>query len=198
LVYTLDNIDDIFRAIKTKIINLASYWERFRLTLPGRIIIAKTFLISQLNYIGCFLKPSDIIMEEIQVIIDNFVKKNLNIAGKGPTTDQLAVPRKSRMLRRCATSSASSGSARMIRWPTAAQVAAATSKKRSRGARGTTRDVAAGLRKEVVAASNGTEDVAAHGADVGTAGVEAGEAGAADAATFRSGEGGSSHSSILY
>jgi hypothetical protein len=80
IVQNLDNIDIIFENIKQKIVNLSSYWDRFRLSLPGRITIAKTFLVSQLNYIGCFLKPSDAMTDQIQVIIDNFVKKNLNIA----------------------------------------------------------------------------------------------------------------------
>jgi hypothetical protein len=80
IVYTLDNVDAIFETLREKIVNLAAYWERFRLSLPGRITIAKTFLISQLNYLGCFLKPSQRIISDIQVILDNFVKKNLNIA----------------------------------------------------------------------------------------------------------------------
>jgi hypothetical protein len=58
IVYTLDNVDAIFDTLREKIVTLAAYWERFRLSLPGRITIAKTFLISQLNYLGCFLKPS--------------------------------------------------------------------------------------------------------------------------------------------
>jgi hypothetical protein len=80
ITYDLSNVDDIFNKIKEKIVDLVSYWERFRLTLPGRITIAKTFLISQLNYIGCFLKPSINIINEIQTVIYSFVKKNLNIA----------------------------------------------------------------------------------------------------------------------
>jgi hypothetical protein len=84
---TLDNIDEIFTKIKDKIVGLIAYWERFRLSLPGRITIAKTFLISQLNYVGSFLKPSAEIINRIQVLLDNFVKKNLNIANNRVTTD---------------------------------------------------------------------------------------------------------------
>jgi hypothetical protein len=79
---SLDNIDEIFTGIADKIVNAASFWDRFKLSLPGRISIAKTFLVSQLNYIGCFLSPSDEIIERIQVILDNFVKKNINISKK--------------------------------------------------------------------------------------------------------------------
>jgi hypothetical protein len=74
IVASLDNIDSIFAKIIVKITNLTAYWERFKLSLPGRITVAKTFLVSQLNYVGCFLTPSDNIIERIQVIIDNFVK----------------------------------------------------------------------------------------------------------------------------
>jgi len=74
---TLDNVEEIFNEIKTKIINLVAFWDRFRLSLPGRITIMKTCLISQLCYIGCVLPAPTIILGEIQQIIDNFVKKNL-------------------------------------------------------------------------------------------------------------------------
>jgi exonuclease III len=80
IVNTLDNIDDIFISLRDKILNLASFWDRFKLSLAGRITVAKTFLISQLNYIGCFLKPSDDIIGSIQSILNNYVKKNLNIS----------------------------------------------------------------------------------------------------------------------
>jgi Reverse transcriptase (RNA-dependent DNA polymerase) len=51
----LDNVDEIFEIAVGKILNMANFWERFKLSLPGRIIIAKTYLVLQLNYIGCFL-----------------------------------------------------------------------------------------------------------------------------------------------
>jgi hypothetical protein len=78
--YDLSNVDVIFTGLVTKIVNLASFWERFRLSLPGRITVAKTFLVSQLNYLGCFLKPDDTILARIQDAINNFVKSNLNIS----------------------------------------------------------------------------------------------------------------------
>jgi hypothetical protein len=77
----LDNVAEIFEGILRKIVNLAAYWERFKLSIPGRITIAKTFLVSQLNYVGCFLSPPNELLERIQSVIDNFVTKNLNIAG---------------------------------------------------------------------------------------------------------------------
>jgi len=77
---TADNEGAIFNRIYEKILKLISFWERFRLSLPGRIIIAKTFLLSQLGYIGCFLPIPDESLKITQSIIDNFIRKNENIA----------------------------------------------------------------------------------------------------------------------
>jgi hypothetical protein len=47
------NFTDIsknFTKIKEKILLQVRFWERFKLSLPGRLSIAKTFLVSQLNY----------------------------------------------------------------------------------------------------------------------------------------------------
>ena len=75
----LNNIREISQKIKQKIVNQIAFWERFRLTLPGRITILKTCLISQICYIGSFL-PLDLeIVSEIQTLMDGFVKKNLKI-----------------------------------------------------------------------------------------------------------------------
>jgi len=76
----LDNIDETFDAIHEKIINLVSFWERFRLTLPGRISVVKNLLIPQINYLGCFLKPSDGCLEQIQQTLDRFALNGLNVA----------------------------------------------------------------------------------------------------------------------
>ena len=76
----LDTAAVMFIRIKQKIINLISFWERFRLSLAGRIAIAKTFLISQINYIGCVLPCPPKILKEIQDLIDRFVCKTLKVS----------------------------------------------------------------------------------------------------------------------
>jgi len=76
----LDNISDIFTKIREKIVKLINFWDRFKLSLPGRITILKTCLISQLNYIGCFLPVPHDVLDSIQMLLDNFVKKNLRVA----------------------------------------------------------------------------------------------------------------------
>jgi hypothetical protein len=69
---SLDNTDDIFIEIGEKILNLILFWSRFRLTLSGRIAIVKTLLIPQLNYVGCILTPSRLVIDNIQQMLDEF------------------------------------------------------------------------------------------------------------------------------
>ena len=76
----LDNLREITTKLKEKIISLIAFWERFRLSLPGRIAILKTCLISQLCYLGSFLPLDEAILDEIQILLDNFTTKNLKIA----------------------------------------------------------------------------------------------------------------------
>jgi hypothetical protein len=76
----LTSIEENFERTKQKILSKISFWSRFNLSLPGRISIAKTFMIPQVNYLGSFLKPGDRILGEIQNLIDTFIKKNLRIS----------------------------------------------------------------------------------------------------------------------
>jgi hypothetical protein len=76
---SLDNTDDIFISIGEKILNLILFWSRFRLSPPGRIAILKTLLIPQLNYLGCFLTPSRIVIDNLQSLLDDFVVNGLRI-----------------------------------------------------------------------------------------------------------------------
>ncbi len=43
-------------------------------------MILKTFLLSQINYIGCFLPPTQEKLELIQNLLDGFVRKNITIS----------------------------------------------------------------------------------------------------------------------
>jgi hypothetical protein len=76
------DFEESFIEIEQKIENLVSFWERFRLSLPGRIAVMKTLLIPQINYLGSFLQPNALILSRIQGKIDNFVIKNLNISAE--------------------------------------------------------------------------------------------------------------------
>jgi hypothetical protein len=75
----LDNTDDIFIEIGEKILNIILFWSRFRLTLCGRIAIIKTLIIPQLNYLGCILTPSRLVLDNIQELIDDFALDGLRI-----------------------------------------------------------------------------------------------------------------------
>ena len=74
------NQDDNATAIRDKIKNQVRYWSRFNLSLPGRILIAKTMLYSQINYMGCFLPLSKDHITPLEHIIEHFVRGNLKIS----------------------------------------------------------------------------------------------------------------------
>jgi exonuclease III len=76
----LEKISENFLQVKEKVRNTILYWERFRLSLPGRLSIAKTYLISQINYLGCFFTIEEGILNEIQALVNSFIKKNLSIS----------------------------------------------------------------------------------------------------------------------
>ena len=72
-----NNLEDLtqnFDKAIVKIRNIISFWERFRLSVPGRINIAKTFLYSQLGYYGAILNPN----KQQITIIENLIYKFVN------------------------------------------------------------------------------------------------------------------------
>ena len=69
------NSGEILRKIKKQ----TNFWRRFNLSLPGRIGVSKTFLYSQINYLGNFLPFRDNHLREISSEIENFVRGNLKI-----------------------------------------------------------------------------------------------------------------------
>ena len=79
---TLDNIHEIYMELSEKISSLINFWTRFKLTLPGRLMIMKTCLVSQLNYIGCFLPVSDLSINQLQLKVNNFVKGSLQVSSE--------------------------------------------------------------------------------------------------------------------
>ena len=74
----LDNFDITIKKIKS----VANFWTKFKLSLPGRIAVANTYLILQINHIGCFLTPSDFQLSEMQKIIDSFCIGSLNVSSE--------------------------------------------------------------------------------------------------------------------
>jgi hypothetical protein len=70
-------IIDNFEQIIEKTLRIVRYWERFYLSLPGRITIYKTLLMPQLNYIATILTPTNEILDRLSHIFEGFVTKGL-------------------------------------------------------------------------------------------------------------------------
>jgi exonuclease III len=73
-------IDEMFDTVYRKIAGIITSWERYRLSLPGRIGIAKTLCISQLSFIGSVVTPTAEILGRIQNLINNYIVSNLKVA----------------------------------------------------------------------------------------------------------------------
>jgi exonuclease III len=76
-----------FDKVLTQLINIRNFWTRFNLSLPGRICVAKTLMLSRLGYLGCILDPDQEQLDEIEKLIYSFVKGRLAVAGKKITAD---------------------------------------------------------------------------------------------------------------
>lgn len=63
-----------------KIVKIKNHWDRFQLSLQGRITVAKTFMLSQLNYMGSILTPDTEQLNRIEYLIASFIKGKLNIS----------------------------------------------------------------------------------------------------------------------
>ena len=86
LSFTISNEDDIlernFHPVKQKIENTIRFWERFYLSLAGKITVYKTLLLPQLNYIGTILMPSENMLAELSDTMEKFVTTGFQIAKK--------------------------------------------------------------------------------------------------------------------
>jgi hypothetical protein len=80
-----DDIQVNAAQISRKISENVTKWSRFGLSLPGRILIAKSMLYSQMNYLGCFLPFSDEIYQGWETQIHSFVTAQLRISKKNPS-----------------------------------------------------------------------------------------------------------------
>jgi hypothetical protein len=84
LGFQLQNYGDIaasnFEKIGTKIDNLIRFWERFYLSLPGKLTIYKTFLLSQINYFAAAFTPGEHILNNLEKKMEQFVTKGFSVA----------------------------------------------------------------------------------------------------------------------
>jgi hypothetical protein len=66
-----------YDSVINKMRQIAGDWSRFGLSLIGRISISKTFLISQVTYLGEIIVPTEDQLKTMQGICDNFVLKGI-------------------------------------------------------------------------------------------------------------------------
>jgi hypothetical protein len=71
-----------FDRVITQIINIRNFWTRFNLSMPGRLAVAKTLMLSRLGYLGCIIDPDPVQLGEIEKIIYTFVKGKLTVSEK--------------------------------------------------------------------------------------------------------------------
>jgi hypothetical protein len=74
------NLEQHFDGTIRKIRQLIGSWERYNLTLMGRICVAKTMLISQIGYIGCIVTPTANQISTLQNLIDGYVTRGIVVA----------------------------------------------------------------------------------------------------------------------
>jgi Reverse transcriptase (RNA-dependent DNA polymerase) len=58
----------------TNLTRIANHWSRFNLSLPGRIAVFNTFMLSQVGYLGCILSPAPEQIVQMESIVTGFVK----------------------------------------------------------------------------------------------------------------------------
>ncbi len=76
----LESLNNTHKKTLQKMVGIANHWHRYNLSLPGRILIAKTFLYSQMGYSCSILLPSTEDIKKFKNIILNFVNNRSPIA----------------------------------------------------------------------------------------------------------------------
>jgi hypothetical protein len=70
---TLNTLESHFDEVITKISRLIEFWDRFNLSMCGRISVCKTCMISQIGYLGCIITPSAAQSTRLQKLLAIFV-----------------------------------------------------------------------------------------------------------------------------
>jgi len=78
----LSSLTAYFDDIAGKVSRMVEHRERFNLSLPGRISICKTFMLSQIGYLGSILTPSNQQINRLQQLMDDFCLGTLRVARK--------------------------------------------------------------------------------------------------------------------
>jgi hypothetical protein len=84
LGFTLSNTENLeeinFLPVLEKIQSTVRFWERFYLSLPGKISIYKCLLLSQISYKASILMPSPHVLRAIEETMEWFVLKGFTFA----------------------------------------------------------------------------------------------------------------------
>jgi hypothetical protein len=76
-----NNLSDLnFRPVEEKIQNSIQYWERFFLSIPGKITVYKCLLLSQNSYKASILMPNRNTVRTLSELMENFVTKGITFA----------------------------------------------------------------------------------------------------------------------
>jgi hypothetical protein len=78
----LSQVTNNFNKPLEKIEKIAKFWNKFRLSLMGRITVAKSLLLSQLTYAGSILVPTAQQINKAETIINDFIVSDLRISKK--------------------------------------------------------------------------------------------------------------------
>jgi hypothetical protein len=78
----LSTLSNHFEEVGNTISRMIEHWERFNLSLAGRISVCKTFMLSQVGYLGCIISPSEPQITRMQNLMDNFCLGSMRIAKK--------------------------------------------------------------------------------------------------------------------
>jgi hypothetical protein len=84
---SIEKLNENFSKTIQKVTAIKRFWERFNLSLPGRIAIAKSLMLAQVSYLGCFISPNKEQLSTLKAIISDFVKGRLNVARDKITLD---------------------------------------------------------------------------------------------------------------
>jgi exonuclease III len=76
----LNFLDTVHVKTIEKIGNIIRFWSRFNLSLPGRINIVKTLCLSQINYIGCIITPSEAQIFSMTEQLEKFVNSKMTVS----------------------------------------------------------------------------------------------------------------------
>jgi Reverse transcriptase (RNA-dependent DNA polymerase) len=74
------NSTDYFTGVNDRIGGIIRFWDRFFLSLPGRITVLKTLLLSQISYGGSFMMPPRAVLNDMQDQCNKFVIQGQKIS----------------------------------------------------------------------------------------------------------------------